>query len=246
MPSSAPPASSTCLAEGLRGEALRRTAQRLAAEEVAALYRHDLSGKLGAARMLMYTLKRRTVGEGSPLAGDARTSEAIELLEAALKGALGTLERQLFVDAPDEHDPFDATEVLLDVLRDGIASRRVRVSSRGPLWIDAAADDVAVAVLALVDNALAVSETVEVRLEEVGERARIEVVDDGPGLPEAADDATPFSTTTPGHLGVGLRVVRRVARRWSGRVEARREEGRTVVCLELPAIHVDAERDSHA
>lgn len=66
---------------------------------------------------------------------------------------------------------------------------------------------------------------------------RVEVLDDGPGIPPDLRDKvfSPFCTTKPRGLGLGLPIVKRTALSHGGRVEIRTGSGGTLVALYLPA-----------
>ena len=92
----------------------------------------------------------------------------------------------------------------------------------------------------LVGNAIdAVGSAGEVWLElrREGPLAVVEVTDTGPGPPPdvAARLFEPFVTGKPEGIGLGLAVVRHAAEAHGGRVAWRREGGRTVFRVELPA-----------
>ena len=86
------------------------------------------------------------------------------------------------------------------------------------------------AVSNLVINAMQAAEhvNVEVQMSEPSQ-IRIDVEDDGPGLPEEIADHVfdPFVTSKPEGLGLGLPLVKRSAERLGGRVQWHREHGRT-------------------
>jgi signal transduction histidine kinase len=127
------------------------------------------------------------------------------------------------------------------------ARRRVRIEVHAP---DVApgvvdADRVAVAVRNLVANAVRHAReggVVRTRLAIGGGRARIEVADDGPGVPDAAREAVFRRFARPGAAdadsrgsGLGLSIVRDVARAHGGGVEVgRAPEGGALFALELP------------
>ncbi len=66
---------------------------------------------------------------------------------------------------------------------------------------------------------------------------RIEIADEGPGIPEAERESVfePFRTSRPGGTGLGLAVSRVIVRAHAGRIEALpREGGGTVMRVDLP------------
>jgi two-component system, CitB family, sensor kinase len=96
----------------------------------------------------------------------------------------------------------------------------------------------------LIDNALdalagGTGGRIDVRLAAAGDRVRLEVRDDGPGIPaEALDHVfeagwTTKSGTATGRRGLGLALVHATAGRLDGRVEAANDGG-AVLTVELP------------
>jgi signal transduction histidine kinase len=83
---------------------------------------------------------------------------------------------------------------------------------------------------------------VEVRWFPVGEHGRIEVVDDGPGLPPGLDAAEPallVTTKPPGEgTGLGLRLCRELVARMGGTMSLSSPPGQgTTVQVDLPLAH---------
>jgi signal transduction histidine kinase len=93
--------------------------------------------------------------------------------------------------------------------------------------------------LNLVRNAIeAVSEGghVMLRVSKDIEAARIEVEDDGPGLPSPdAPIFEPFFTTKSSGTGLGLAIVHRIVSDHGGKVSVASRPGRTVFSLSLPS-----------
>ena len=80
---------------------------------------------------------------------------------------------------------------------------------------------------------------VVVRWTAVGDRARIEVEDDGPGLPAPLERGEPellFTTKLPGAgTGLGLSVCRELVARMNGTLELRTDHGKgTLARIDLP------------
>jgi signal transduction histidine kinase len=215
---------------------LRRLAQRMAAEEVASAYRHDLTGKLGAARMLLHTVRKKVLADGSPFATDERARQALELAESAVMSALALTERSLIASAEAPHDPTDLAELAAEVIgAAGIA--RLSIAAPSPTWVDADADELTIALVALVENALEASDgPVVVRCSGAESLARLEVIDRGTGFEDPPEDAPALWSDKPGRLGLGIRIVRRIARRWGGELELVRDGAETRARLELPLV----------
>lgn len=76
------------------------------------------------------------------------------------------------------------------------------------------------------------------RIEEGGGRARLHVIDTGPGIPADKVDGIflPYVTTKTGGTGLGLPVARRIAREHGGDIRVHSEPGRgSDFVIELPA-----------
>jgi signal transduction histidine kinase len=83
-------------------------------------------------------------------------------------------------------------------------------------------DELDLAVFCLLENACEAlgAGVVRVRCRQMPDPdalVAVEVIDDGPALPDSARE--PFFTTKPGRLGLGLNVASRVAMRAGGRLE---------------------------
>ncbi len=92
--------------------------------------------------------------------------------------------------------------------------------------------------LANASEAMAEGQTCWLRLQAAGPgHLRVQVQDDGPGLPAAqlAQAMRPFFTTKPQGLGLGLSLVQRIVDRLGGRLQLQSQPGQgTTVSIELP------------
>jgi two-component system, OmpR family, sensor kinase len=130
-------------------------------------------------------------------------------------------------------------------LRDGSGVRHVTAS----------AADVAVMLDNLLENAIehtAPGTTVTVELRVDGEWARVAVDDDGPGL-QAGEEQRVFERFVrgssrgdrPSGSGLGLTIVRALARRWGGEATiASRPQGGARAEIRLPAAPIDGRDDA--
>jgi signal transduction histidine kinase len=122
----------------------------------------------------------------------------------------------------------------------GGATIRVRCSGRPTAF--AAESDVVHILFNLMLNALragGAAANVEVHAQTEDERAVVQVLDDGPGIPDAdlphVFDPL-FTTGRPGRLGMGLSLCWQLARHNGGSIDVRnRSEGGAVFALVLPA-----------
>jgi signal transduction histidine kinase len=116
----------------------------------------------------------------------------------------------------------------------------VQVEAGAPLTVQADPDQLEQALINLLRNAveasLPASGQVVMRWRSEGERALIEILDDGPGLPGSDNLFVPFFTTKPGGSGIGLALVRQIAEAHDGGVSlsARTDASGSVASLWLP------------
>jgi two-component system, OmpR family, sensor kinase len=117
---------------------------------------------------------------------------------------------------------------------------------------DASAQDVAVILDNLIENALehsAPATTVEIELETVGDWGSIAVADAGPGLAEGEEERVferfvrgSSRAARPRGSGLGLTIVRVLARRWGGDARiANRPQGGARAEVRLPLAATDGE-----
>ena len=124
----------------------------------------------------------------------------------------------------------------------GASGHALGVEADQPVWCTADETRVSQIGRALIVNALMHTPSgtrVVVRAARRGERARLEVVDDGPGIPPAQREAVfeRFYRAEGGKAsgsGLGLAIARELARLMRGSVQLESSPGRTEFTLELP------------
>lgn len=214
-------------------------------EQLAARLSHELRTPLAVVRSSLDNLA------ASPLPAEARpymqrAGEGLDRLatilarmtEAArLEQALGDAGRERF-------DLADVVAGCVDGYRLAYAQRPFAYSPPGePLPVDGAPEIVAQMLDKLVENAVdfATGGAIEIALVRDGDLARLSVANDGPPLPAGAGErlfepmvsVRPQDTRAP-HLGLGLAIVRIVAKHHGGEAQAaNRADGRGVVVTVL-------------
>jgi two-component system OmpR family sensor kinase len=125
--------------------------------------------------------------------------------------------------------------------------RRLNLDNGRPVPIHGNPDELHRMVVNLLDNAVRHTpdgSTIELRLEVDGDRATVEVADDGPGIPDGMREhvfdrfvrgSGPADTSIGGGTGLGLAIVRAVARSHGGEVKASQSPlGGALVTVTLP------------
>jgi CheY-like chemotaxis protein len=204
--------------------------------ELSAVFRHDLRNKLGAIRNALHYLRKRS--EGQALWSDARVPRMFELVESELKAA-GDL---ITPPAPPARGGSVVSELVDRLVQGSPALLRTRIQvagEAGGLRASAAPDDLELALACLLDNALEASADgpVVVTLGAGGVVIAVEVRGgDAAGIDagQLAELRRPFASTRPGHLGMGLNVVARIAGSVSGGLDVSVDGGTWVATLTLP------------
>ena len=234
-------------------ESLARAERLAALGEMAASLAHELRNPIAGMMMSLENLVRESA--------DPDTRERLELITREMQRLTRLLAAYL---APGRHEPEPAAEVdvarmvdeLCELVRfrlpEGIA---LEARVRAPLVCRMPRDRVRQALLNLVLNAQqaiqsnpAATGHIEVCADESNGELRLCVRDDGPGFPaEYLEGPTQaFQSSRDGGTGLGLAMVRRVARDLGGRLElSRREPTGAEVCLSLP-LQTDSKTDSQA
>jgi signal transduction histidine kinase len=214
------------------------------AEEISSTMRHAARNKLAVIRNAVTYIRRR-MGQTEAWTKDPRIEMFCKLAESELEGTADVLAphellAHLFVRRVSRVD----AEVCLQT---AVASARVlqpmanvEVALVRPGVLMADGHEVSLAIRCLIENAVEArpGSTVHLRGDADGARYAFEVADAGPGvLAESLERiCEPFFTTKAGHMGLGLNVARRVARRYGGELGLRRaEEGGLAATLWFPS-----------
>ena len=207
--------------------------------------RNPLAGLKGAAQLLARRADAR---------GDDDSHELTTLISAEVDRLTGLLDRLLSPSPPRQHVPFNIHAVLERVLRlaesdAGWAVRLVR--DYDPSLPEPAGDEdrLVQAVWNLVRNAIeagAANVTLRTRAEHgvrIGDAAhalvlRLEIVDDGRGVPEELAEQVflPLVSGRAQGSGLGLALAQQVAREHGGSLAYRSRPGHTVFTLLLPIV----------
>lgn len=218
-------------------------AERLAAlGEMAASLAHELRNPIASMMTSLENLLRESQ--------DAEVRARLELITQEMQRLSRLLSAYL---APARHEPEAVDEVdvvqmvdeLCTLVRYRLPSRiRLEVHAQEPLRWMIPRDRVRQALLNLVLNALQAIEStgeeggcIEVHAEVQADELVLRVLDDGPGFPEEMlrSPGQAFLSSRDGGTGLGLAMVRRVARDLGGRLElARRAPAGAEVRLALP------------
>jgi signal transduction histidine kinase len=192
-----------------------RLYRQFVAEEVASALRHRVVNKVAAVGALNFHLRRQIEAIALPSA----ITSVPPLIDAEVAQASASLDIH-FVAPPG---PPRATAVRAAL---GAASERLgrplELAGSAAVSVSIDPDELELALFCLLENALEAAAMVMVSAASASPHGVIDVIDDGPGLPERATD--PFFTTKPGRLGLGLNVAARIVQRWGGALELRPRE----------------------
>lgn len=227
-----------------RRDPLAPIEQAAIAEEVLSAIRHDLRNKLATVRNATYYIRRRISGsevfaQEPKLALFLDTMDN-EVMAAHAAIAEGRAAEKLVAALPRAARASAAECVEQAAALSRIDGARVRIeASVEPCEIDMDPLELAVAARCLIENAAeAMPEggVVAVRGAMSELLFVLEVADEGVGLPPNGGDEAlqAFFTTKPGHAGLGLAVVSRIARRTGGRFTLKPQEKGAVATLSLP------------
>ena len=196
---------------------------------------HELNNSLGSIASVADTLKRQASSSG---AHSEALLEGLELIERRTRNLTDFLKRyREYARMP----PPSFSEVGLAPLVREVAAvagdPRLKVREGPAVTFQADRGQLEQALINLVRNALeAVAQpegTVEFAWSETPQAVVIEIVDDGPGLPQTDNLFVPFFTTKPGGSGIGLLIAREVAENHDGGLELANREDQSGVIARL-------------
>jgi signal transduction histidine kinase len=207
--------------------------------------RGPLGGILGVTRLLLTALDAGPVETGLLV-------HRLELVRSSGERLLRTVDRLIDIAGLETAVPsppvaFDCRAVAGALLPPDAATGpgRPRVAvelPQGPVLVLGDEELLGRLLRELLDNAVAGTGTEEVRLRvhpAAGGQVRIDVADDGPGLPAAELDRVlrPYERGGGDGAGLGLHLVRLLADRLGAELGVRSEVGRgTTVTLGIPAV----------
>lgn len=228
-------------------ELARRTqrAERLASlGTMAAGLAHEIRNPLNAASLQLTVVQRRLGRDGGADVTGAR--EAARLVSSEMTRLAGLVEEFLQFARPQplriqRIDLHAAAGELCRLERPDAQAAGVTLSLVEGPSVYAQLDDERIrqVLLNLIRNGIEATGDggrVTLRVFRGDDAARLEVEDDGPGLPMPdAPIFEPFFTTKASGTGLGLSIVHRIVSDHGGRIEVDSRPGRTVFSVVLPA-----------
>ena len=193
---------------------------------------HEIAGPLTAAGLALHAARRDRSAPARLAAIDVelrRAGRALDDLDAARAGRR----------ARDAARTVDVAALVAQqaLAWQGAGRPRLTVAAGAPALVRGDAVRLAQAIGNLVANAVEHGgEHIELRAAAAGGRVRIEVRDDGPGLPAPVHVLARGARGGRGTRGRGLAITADVARRHGGRLAAAPTSGGACLVLDLPAL----------
>ena len=202
---------------------------------------HEIRNPLAVIGNSAYYVKTKLAASG-PV--DTKIAKHLGIIESEVRRANDTLGEILAYSrmrAPDTKP--QSLNALVEAAVQAAPAQEAKVHfepAAGDPKVPADQELVAKCIIHLVRNAAeaAGAGVVRVKAERTGSVAAVEVSDSGPGLPPEAKEKlfTPFFTTKPRGIGLGLAFVRKAVERHRGKVMVADRDGKGVVArIELPA-----------
>jgi PAS domain S-box-containing protein len=220
---------------------------RATLERFMAILGHDLRQPISVLRGSVETLLRHAVPDPRPAL--QRCVRAVASMESLVGTLLDTARLRLGRGIPVVPAATDAAELCHRAVDDALAAMpgmQIQLEVEGPIQVSWDRDRVAQALGNLLVNALvhgSGSEPVRVSARVRGEDVEIEVSNAGrPLLPEALPSLfepfarSPKAVAPGGGLGLGLYIVREIARAHGGTVEVASRAAETAFTLRLPMV----------
>lgn len=237
----------------MNGPSRLSSLERIAvAEEIASSVRHDLRNRFSAIRNAAFYLRRKCE-KTDVWAEDARIAQFFELIQDELKRADEILTEGLQLA---HLFPGDADRLRLeDAVRAALAPMSLpaevttRVEVPDDVVISADLREIVLLLHCLVDNAIDAMEdggTLTVGAATSDEWITLFVEDTGRGFgeEERSKALIPLYSSKPGHLGLGLNIATRAARRLDGEVSIEDVERGAKVSVRFPRAGDQAEEDA--
>lgn len=216
---------------------------------------HDFRNPMSSIRLDAQMLEREAL---KPDARPARLAELASRMRTTLDRIEAVFQEFFFLSQPSRTaaEPLDLAACLRECA--GILQARFEAAGVGvafqfpetPLRVRAHAAPLRRALLNVLSNAIAFSPRggqVELRAYPVRGEGVAEVLDQGPGIPEADRERIfeMFVTTRPGGTGLGLFLARTALAASNGRIEALgREGGGACLRIRLPAVEPEETRNA--
>lgn len=210
------------------------------AEEVASILRHDLRNKFASVRNAAFFISRR-VQKTDLWTADARIESFFKLMEQELVAADEMITNRLSLKHlfGQELGKFSLKDCLERALAQAELPENIRVEAHfsDEAAIEADVNEVVLMMLCLLENCIEAMPNGGV-ISVSGERREdgkvsLKVVDSGKGMTDEARAVLfrALTTSKPGHAGLGLCIVRRIAGRYGGVVEVPKSDQGTSVEL---------------
>jgi signal transduction histidine kinase len=235
-------------------EAVKRKAvddsRNATAEELITVLSHDLRNYLSPATLRLHNLSRRASREGRD--ADVRELDGALASLARVGALVGDLLDTARLDSGFLHlsmQPVDLATLLTGAARElSTPDNEVVVKAYEPPAVAADPSRLRQCIDNVIANAMAhsppgaaVHAFVRTEMRDARPWARIDVVDEGPGIPDAMlprlFDQYATSREEEGGAGLGLYIARRIASAHGGEIEARTDPGRGArFTVRLPAL----------
>lgn len=201
---------------------------------------HEIAGPLNAAGLALHAARRERASSARLAAIDVELRRAARALDDLDAARLGRRVREGASDAVDV-GVLVAQQALV---WQGLAAARgasLRVAAGSGVVVCGDAVRLAQAVGNLVANAVEHGGAgIALRVEPAGDRVRVEVHDDGPGLPAPVPALIRRARGGRGRHGRGLAIAAEIAARHGGRLATAPAARGTRLVLDLPALRAAA------